>query len=211
MERIGILGGTFDPVHRAHIACAIDARKQLGLDRLFLVPTRPWQKSARAGDEDRVAMLELACENYTDTVEIDRREIERAGQSYSIDTLYSFRKEYPQAAIFFILGSDQWKNLPTWILWEHFPELVNLAVYQRDERTYPNPYGEKIPAKSVGEFEANPTPFGSILLMQAPAIEVSSTEIRAHLKNEHRRAPFPNLDPKVQEYILSHDLYCNER
>lgn len=211
MERIGIFGGTFDPVHKAHIACAADARRQLGLDRLFLVPTRPWQKSARAGDEDRVAMLELACRDYTDTLEIDRREIERAGQSYSIDTLYSFRKEYPQAALFFILGSDQWKNLPTWILWEHFPELVNLAVYQRDERTYPNPYGDKIPAKNVDAFNSDPTPFGSILLMQAPAIEVSSTEIRSHLKGEHRLEPFPNLDTKVQEYILEHGLYTADR
>ena len=88
--RIGIFGGSFDPVHSAHIQMALGAKLQLNLDELFLVPTRPWQKNARASDEDRLEMLKIACAPYGSHLKIDTRELVRAGQSYSIDTIFSF-------------------------------------------------------------------------------------------------------------------------
>ena len=88
--RIGVFGGTFDPVHESHIQMGLDALEQCHLDKVFFVPTRPWQKTARASGEDRVAMLSMALAPYQNKLIIDRRELERTGASYSIDTLYSF-------------------------------------------------------------------------------------------------------------------------
>ena len=122
--RIGVFGGTFDPVHESHIQMGLDALEQCHLDKVFFVPTRPWQKTARASEEDRAAMLSMALTSYQDKLVVDRRELERTGASYSIDTLYSFRQEFgPEAPIYFIMGSDQWENLKTWVLWEKFPLL----------------------------------------------------------------------------------------
>ena len=204
--RLGILGGTFDPVHTAHIVLALEAKKQLNLDRIFLVPTRPWQKTARASDEDRLRMLQIACRDYPE-LEIDERELHRAGQSYSIDTLYSFRKQFPTDALFFILGGDQWKNLPTWIQWKHFPDLVNLALFERDEDLFQNPYGSDISVQTVESFNQNPTLNHSIIQLTAPRFDVSSTEIRTALFDDNRFKPIAGLDSKVQDYILEHGLY----
>ena len=89
--RIGVFGGTFDPVHESHIQMGLDALEQCHLDKVFFVPTRPWQKTARASEEDRAAMLSMALAPYQNKLIVDRRELERTGASYSIDTLYSFR------------------------------------------------------------------------------------------------------------------------
>ena len=103
--RIGVFGGTFDPVHESHIQMGLDALEQCHLDKVFFVPTRPWQKTARASGEDRVAMLSMALAPYQNKLIIDRRELERTGASYSIDTLYSFRQEFgPETPIYFIMG-----------------------------------------------------------------------------------------------------------
>ena len=149
--RIGIFGGSFDPVHTAHIQMALGAKSQLNLDELYLVPTRPWQKTARASDEDRLEMLKIACAPYSAHLRIDTRELERAGQSYSIDTIFSFRKQYgPTCKLFFVMGADQWRNLTTWIQWQRFPELTNLAVFKRNGIAFSDPYEGKykvIPAQ----------------------------------------------------------------
>ena len=77
--RIGVFGGTFDPVHESHIQMGLDALEQCHLDKVFFVPTRPWQKTARASEEDRAAMLSMALTSYQDKLVVDRRELERTG------------------------------------------------------------------------------------------------------------------------------------
>ena len=142
--RIGIFGGSFDPVHSAHIQMALGAKLQLNLDELFLVPTRPWQKTARASDEDRLEMLKIACAPYSSHLKIDTRELVRAGQSYSIDTIFSFRKQFGlDCKLFFVIGADQWRNLTTWVQWQRFPELTNLAVFKRNGIAFSYPYTDK--------------------------------------------------------------------
>ena len=144
--RIGVFGGTFDPVHESHIQMGLDALEQCHLDKVFFVPTRPWQKTARASEEDRAAMLSMALAPYQNKLIVDRRELERTGASYSIDTLYSFRQEFgPEIPIYFIMGSDQWKNLKTWVLWEKFPLLCNLLIFTRDGELGDDPYEGKFP------------------------------------------------------------------
>lgn len=206
--RIGIFGGSFDPVHLAHIEMGLQAKKELFLDKLFLVPTRPWQKTARASDAQRLEMLKIAVKNLDNTINIDTRELDRAGQSYSIDTIFSFRKEYgPHSVLFFIMGADQWKNLTTWIQWKRFPELTNLAVFKRNGIPFENPYKAQYPIlPAQGSTQASPA--GSIYILDAQEINISSTEIRQALFQEPSRSlEIKGLVPEVHNFILQNKLY----
>lgn len=206
--RIGLFGGSFDPVHSVHIQMALEARKQLELDEIFLIPTRPWQKTARASDEDRLEMLKIACDPYKKDLKIDTRELDRAGQSYSIDTIYSFRKQYgTECKLFFVMGADQWKNLTTWVQWEHFPELTNLAVFRRNGIPFNDPYDGHFPVLPPSD-SPNCTAYGEIFLLDFPEQDVSSSEIRQKLFKEPTRSQFIYaLNRQVHDYILEHQLY----
>lgn len=210
--RIGIFGGTFDPIHESHVEMGLDAVRELSLDKLFYVPTRPWQKTARACEEDRLRMLETALEPYRDQLVADTRELTRGGPSYSIDTLYSFRREYgEQTPIFFVMGSDQWKNLTTWILWQKFPLLANLFVVTRDGSLGENPYGDKFPIVPPSDAACSEEPSGSICVAKFEPAAYSSTQIRRALANVMTRdRPIPGLSAQIHQYILEHGLYRAE-
>lgn len=207
--RIGVFGGTFDPVHESHIQMGLDALEQCCLDKVFFVPTRPWQKTARASEQDRAAMLSLALAPFQDRLIIDRRELERTGASYSINTLYSFRQEFgPETPIYFIMGADQWKNLKTWVLWEKFPLLCNLLIFTRNGELGEDPYGGSFPLISVQALGSNPAPNGLIVLARSEPPPYSSTAIRkALLKELARSQKIPGVAENVHQYILSHGLY----
>lgn len=207
--RIGVFGGTFDPVHESHIQMGLDALEQCHLDKVFFVPTRPWQKTARASEEDRAAMLSMALSPHQNKLIVDRRELERTGSSYSIDTLYSFRQEFsPETPIYFIMGSDQWKNLKTWVLWEKFPLLCNLLIYTRDGEFSDDPYEGKFPIIPVQDLGSNPAPNGLIVLARSEPAPYSSTAIRTALFEEPSRSQtIPGLTADVHQYILFHGLY----
>ena len=209
--RIGVFGGTFDPVHESHIQMGLDALEQCHLDKVFFVPTRPWQKTARASEEDRAAMLSMALSPHQNKLIVDRRELERTGASYSIDTLYSFRQEFgPETPIYFIMGSDQWKNLKTWVLWEKFPLLCNLLIYTRDGEFSDDPYEGKFPIIPVQDLGSNPAPNGLIVLARSEPAPYSSTAIRTALFEEPSRSQtIPGLTADVHQYILFHGLYLS--
>lgn len=206
--RIGIFGGSFDPVHSAHIQMALGAKLQLNLDELFLVPTRPWQKTARASDEDRLEMLKITCAPYSSHLKIDTRELVRAGQSYSIDTIFSFRKQFGlDCKLFFVMGADQWRNLTTWVQWQRFPELTNLAVFKRNGIAFSDPYKAKYKVLPASDSK-NCSAFGEIFLLNLPELDVSSSAIRQILFQEpSRSSSIVGLDPNVHNYILEHKLY----
>lgn len=206
--RIGIFGGTFDPVHKAHLMLAENAREQLRLDETFLVPTRPWQKTARASDDDRKIMLEMALKPYKG-LKLDSRELDRAGASYSIDTLYSFRKQFgSEAQLFFLMGTDQWANLKTWIQWEHFPDLVNLVLFKRGGVSSLSPYGDRYPILT-NELAFNCTePHGCILFLETDLPDYSSSQIRKQLYEvSTRKKRIDALPTAVYDYIIKKGLY----
>ena len=207
--RIGIFGGTFDPIHESHVEMGLDAVRELSLDKLFYVPTRPWQKTARATEGDRLRMLEIALEPYSNQLIADTRELTRGGPSYSIDTLYSFRREFgEQTPIFFVMGSDQWKNLTTWILWQTFPLLANLFIVTRDGSLGGNPYGDKFPVVQPSDAARSEEPSGSICVAKFEPAAYSSTQIRSALANETTRdRPIPGLRTQIHQYILERGLY----
>lgn len=163
-ERLGLLGGTFDPPHVGHLAAAVEARAALGLDRVLLVvANEPWQKvDARtlSAASVRLALTMSACEGIAG-VEASDLEIERGGLTYTIDTLEHLRRSMPGTDLFLILGSDAVVGLSTWHRHDELPSLATLVVVDREgERERPPPVGWDVEHVRV------------------PRLDVSSTDLR---------------------------------
>lgn len=192
--RIGVFGGTFDPVHSAHIAVAESARRSLGLDRvLFVVANDPWQKDDRdvSPAEDRYAMVDAATLGHPG-LEASRLELDRGGPSYTIDTVRELLARCPQAELVLLVGADVVDTLPTWKAEAALRELVTLAVVARPG------------------FEAVHAPPGwRTVPVPASPLGVSSTDLRERLR---RGEPVEGLVPdEVIRCIRRHGLYATNR
>jgi len=130
---IGLLGGSFDPVHRGHLQLARDARDQLGLAEVRWLPAgQPWQKTGLTPAGHRLAMVRLALQDES-RMSVDAREIERDGPSYTIDTLRELRLALgPQVPLVLLIGSDQLERLDTWRAWDELLNHAHLAVARRN-------------------------------------------------------------------------------
>jgi nicotinate-nucleotide adenylyltransferase len=138
-KRIGIFGGTFDPVHEGHLHLAALARNALGLDEVHFLPCRisPHKTGlAVTAGEDRSAMLRLATRGIP-WAKIDDGELRRQGPSYSYRTAEEFASRYPEARLFWIMGGDQWESLPDWKCPEKLARCVEFAVLARGEKPRP--------------------------------------------------------------------------
>ncbi|MBS0445830.1 MAG: nicotinate (nicotinamide) nucleotide adenylyltransferase [Proteobacteria bacterium] len=189
--RIGILGGSFDPVHNAHVALARLATDQLALDELRWIPTgHSWQKArGLAPAEDRCAMVRLAIAGEP-RWKLDRREVERAGPSYTLDTVRELQAAEPGRDWVLVIGQDQYEGLPTWHGWRELLGLVTLAVANRPGSA------RRLPA----ELEAC-----ARRRVELPMMDVSSTDIRRRLA---AGLPIADLVPAaVAGYIDRHRLY----
>lgn len=193
---IGILGGSFNPVHRAHIQLALAALDQLPLQRVELMPAgRPWQKDPIAvSPEHRLAMLQLAIANHP-KITINTIELEREGLTYTIDTLKALPSEHDY---YWLMGSDQLQNFTSWQGWREIMQRVTLVVAQR-----PN-YPTSIPHDIL----AAQAPHKPILRIDFDAQDVSSTEVRQRLSAGQDVSDW--LDPKVLDYIKEHQLYATD-
>ncbi len=188
--RIGVFGGTFDPIHHVHLDIARAAREEAGLDRvLFVVAAEPPHKRGAtcAPAEDRYRMVERALEGEPG-LEASRIEMDREGPSYTVDTLEQLRERCPDAELFLILGVDSLADLPKW----RDPDRIRaraciLAV--------PRPGAPEIPAELEGSYR---------LLHFVPS-PVSSTEVRQRIADG---TPLDDLIPApVKSYILEKGLY----
>jgi nicotinate-nucleotide adenylyltransferase len=193
LKRIGLMGGSFDPPHRGHLALARAALDALPLDEVRFLPAGlAWQKKDRqvTPAEHRKAMVELAIEGEPRFV-LDDRELRREGPSYTIDTVRELQAEQ-HAQWFLIVGQDQYANLHTWREWEDLLPRVTLAVAAR---------GGALPAPSA-PLAALPH---RVTTLPMPRIDVSSTEIR------RRAAAGEAIDDMVPaavaRYIDLHRLY----
>jgi len=187
--RIGVLGGTFDPVHIGHLILAEEAVNQFGLDRLIFVPTnQPPHKdySPLADAEDRFMMVKLAVEGNP-SFDVSRIEIDRPGKSYSVETLKRLKEEYgSDAEIFLLTGSDSLEELSSWREIDEVLRLCRFVVASR-------------PGYSFKDL-----PPGAESISITP-VNVSSTEIRRRIKQgKSIRELVPD---KVRKYILEKELY----
>ncbi len=207
-RRIGLFGGTFDPIHVAHLALADWARAELALDEVRLIPTgRSWQKEAAgASAADRLRMAELATADRPWLL-VDDRETRRPGSTYTVDTLAELRAEFgSEPALVWLLGSDQLHNLPTWDRYEQLLSFAHLAVTQRERVSlhgFP-PAVEALLARH-GAQTLPDTPSGSIVFFRMPALPVSGTVLRRRLAAGER--PGELVPGPVLDYIDQAGLY----
>ena len=204
---IGILGGTFDPVHIGHLRLALEMREALGLDEVRLVPApTPNLRDAPAASADaRVAMLELAVVG-TGLV-VDTRELRRELRTYTIDTLCLMRAEFGQRPLCFMLGQDAFNRLPEWHRWSELLDYAHLIVATRPGYAPPN--DPRIQAllehSTVTGTELTRRPAGGIVLQPIPLFPVAATDLRARVC-AGRSIDFLT-PPTVARYIAQHQLY----
>ena len=221
--RIGLLGGSFDPIHVGHLALGHAAQLALALDELRFVPAgMAWQKRsapgepARTAPEHRLAMTRIALAGVAATRvagsapsnwRVDDIEVRRAGPTYTVETLDGLRASLgPDPALILILGSDQLRNLATWHRWEALTDLAHIAVTTRERVGLDN-----LPAQIDAWLAARgaqclpDAPCGSVVLFTMPPVAVSATGIRAQIVRGED--PGALLPAGVMDYIRQHQLY----
>lgn len=197
-QAIGLLGGTFDPVHRAHIALALAARDALALDQVRLLPAAaPWQRGPLSTTgQQRLDMLQLAVADHPGLL-VDATEITRGGKTYTIDTVSQLPDNAPgKARYVWILGSDQLQNFCTWHRWQDIIQYVDLAVAQRPDSPLESPPELTQRLETLGR---------SISRIPFTPMTVSASEIRQHIAVGMPVDAF--LAPAVAAYIQRHGLY----
>lgn len=195
LKKIGMFGGAFDPPHLAHRALAQAALEQLELDELRVLPTgQAWHKTRSLTDAaHRVGMCRLAFEGMG-RVQLDDREIRRAGPSYTLDTLRELHAENPQAELYLVMGKDQADVLPTWRNWQEIVSLAIICVADRDVMT-----GQET------RFVPPPEMAGRFCKLHMPAMDISATGIRALVASQQGISPL--VSPAVARYIEENHLY----
>ena len=197
--RIGVYGGSFDPIHIGHLRSALEVSEAQELDELRFLPSGnpPHRARAQVANEHRLKMLQLAVDDALG-IGIDDRELGRKSTSYTIDTLETIQAENPQADLTLIIGMDQFNAFDTWHRWQELLQRVELVVMERPGETLSGS-AYQLMASSLQK---------RISIVSVTQLEISSSRIRKDLQ--------AGLDIRflvpyaVRDYILSQDLYKNE-
>lgn len=199
--RIGIFGGTFDPVHYGHLLLAEYSLEQCRLDQIWFLPAAvPPHKQDRelTAAEHRVQMLQLALGGH-ECMQVSTMEFERGGVSYTLDTLEAIHRQHPDVELFLLMGADSLHELPSWREPDRICQLATLAVVQRPDVPYPD--------LSVlrGIVEPDRSERFKESVVQMPLIQLSSTEIRRRVSaGQSIRYQTPRA---VEKYIETQRLY----
>jgi nicotinate-nucleotide adenylyltransferase len=223
-RRIGILGGTFDPIHEAHLALARRFADVLALTELVLMPAgQPWQKADVSAAEHRLAMthaaaLSLKLNGTKVSVAVD--EIEHDGPTYTVETLQRWReREGGDASIALLIGADQLVRLDTWRDWQRLFDYAHIACATRpgfDVKHVPPVIAEVITQRGAKADVLQATPQGHLLIDESLAFDVSATDIRAELRaslengakdTENADSARNHVPTAVWDYIVQHHLY----
>jgi nicotinate-nucleotide adenylyltransferase len=190
-RRVGIMGGTFDPIHHGHLVAASEVASRFALDEVIFVPTgEPWQKSARdvSAAEDRYLMTVIATASNP-RFSVSRIEIDRGGPTYTVDTLRELHAAYPDSQLFFITGADALSQILTW---HNAEDIFGFAHFVGVTRPGYRLNGEHLPS-------------GSVTLVEVPAMAISSTDCRDRVAAGE---PVWYLVPDgVVQYISKRGLY----
>ena len=190
-KRVGIFGGSFDPVHGAHVALAEAALVELRLDEVRWIPAgQSWQKTrTMSAAAHRVAMVQVAIA-HEPRFTLDRIEVDRPGDSFTLDTVRALAAAYPGTQWFLLIGQDQYTGLHSWRDWQTLLGLVVLAVANRPgESRQPHAEVQRVPHRMVPR----------------PMLDISSTDIRQRVA---AGADISHLvPPGVARYIETHGLY----
>ena len=195
VRRLGVFGGTFDPVHLGHLIVAEQARTHLRLDHVLFVPANvsPLKRSATAfSGGDRCKMVELALLDNP-AFSVSRLDLDRPGPSYTVDTLAALREEHPQAQLFFVMGADSLASLRQWRRPNEIIGLSRIAVLRRP--------GTDVDLAALDR--ALPGLAAAVDVVETLQLDISSTDIRRRLRRgQSIRYLVPNA---VREYIMEHN------
>jgi nicotinate-nucleotide adenylyltransferase len=211
---IGLLGGSFDPIHVGHVQFARAAMHTLDLDRVLFIPAGlAWQKGPAADPAHRARMIELAIAEEPGFA-LDRRELDRPGPSFTVDTLRQLRDQLGVSRpLVLLIGADQLERLDTWHEWEQLIELAHLGVAARPgHATQLKPMLAQWRDEHLGSAaDVKRRPAGVVVSVLMKPIDCSSTQLRAALSGA---SPWPAgealtalLAPPVLDYIRQHRLY----
>lgn len=208
-RRVGILGGTFDPVHIGHLRSALEVAELMALDEVRLVPCArpPHRDTPSSTAEDRLAMVRCAVQDQQ-LLRVDARELERDKPSYTLDTLESLRQELgPEPRLYLLLGWDAFCGLPNWHRWSELLDHCHILVLQRPDADSEAPEALRnlLAARSAADPLALSGPCGQIAFVWQTPLAVSATQIR-HLLACGRSVRFLVPDA-VLDYINAHGLY----
>ncbi|MBC8351284.1 MAG: nicotinate-nucleotide adenylyltransferase [Planctomycetes bacterium] len=204
-DKLGIFGGSFDPIHYGHLLLAETCREQCRLDRVLLVPAAvPPHKQSRSmtSARDRVEMVRLAIGGH-EQLDVSTIEIDRGGVSYTVDTLTALVEQQPGSSMFFLMGADSLKDLPTWREPERLCELAVPLVVRRADSPEPDftAIRHLVTLARLDEIREHQ--------VEMPIIELSSTEIRRRVSADQSvRYRTPRA---VEKFIETHGLYRSDQ
>lgn len=196
--KLGILGGTFDPVHNGHLALADDMQKRLALDEVIFIPARlPPHKTEREITDfaHRYAMVQLAIQDYAHFTLSDL-EAKRPGKSYTYDTLLTLKAAYPACTLYFLTGADALVGFTTWHRWRDILDMCTVVVTTRPGFVF------KPPAELVDEVDKRQK---GLLLLEKEEVDISATKLREAIADSKPWRQW--LPPAVANYIQTHHLY----
>ena len=194
-SRIGILGGSFNPIHKAHIELILSALEQLPLEHIELLPAgQPWQKdSLSVSSEHRLEMLKIAAQGHPKIL-FNTMEIERNGPTYTVDTVRQLDRDIDY---YWLMGTDQLQNFTTWTGWQEIMQNLTLVIAKRPDHSSAIPQimlDAQVPGKEI-------------IQILFDEMDISSTEIRLRLANNEDVSDY--VHPDVIQYINEHNLYKN--
>ena len=210
---IGILGGTFDPIHFAHLRLAEELTDALGLSQVRFVPASipPHRATPRVAAAHRLQMTRLACAGNARFV-VDDRECRRSGPSYTVDTLLELRTELgAQGVLCLLMGVDAFQGLTTWSRWERLFELAHIVVAHRpgfgvELSSMPEPLAHQFETRSAAAAsQLQESAAGLIWLQPVTPLDISATAIRAAIRDQ--RSPRYLIPDSVLDYIHRSSLY----
>ena len=203
---IGILGGTFDPIHYGHLRPAQEAMVAIGLEEMRVVPAAapPHRPAPVASARQRGEMARLACAEFPGFI-VDDRELERPGPSYTVTTLESLRAEFGQRSICLLMGTDAFGGIEGWRQWQRLPELAHIIILQRpgSTMTAPSAWARSRLCRDLRELAH--TAAGRILFQPVTPQDISGTHLRAALARGEAVESW--LPRPVLEFIRANGLY----
>lgn len=207
---IGIYGGTFNPVHYGHLRTGLEVLELFELQQLRLIPCRlpAHREQPEVGPEQRLDMLQLACAN-TPGFYADRRELDRLGPSYMVDTLQSLRNEYPQTVLILFIGADAFAGLSRWHEWQQLFDYAHIVVMTRPPYDIPE-LSDFLQQRLCTDKSVLTRQYAGLLLFQpVTALDISATVIRDLIgRGQNPKFLLPDA---VIAYIRQHQLYLSPR
>jgi len=196
---IGILGGTFNPIHHGHLRLAVELYEQLDLVKILFIPSAqpPHRESPLVSSQLRLEMVQAAIAGMSE-FRVDDRELHHSGPSYTINTLISLRESYPNYSLSLILGMDAFASLPTWYKWEQLITLTHFLVVQRPNYSLNKQMADFLAAhQTFNQNDLTNLMAGKIWLAEIPSLTISATQIRTAIalgKNPRYLLPQVVLD-----------------